>query len=82
MKSITMVGSVPQSASAGGCRVEVVCQLLESVRTNAHGGAGSSAKASTAQLTVIIPSWSSMKRTKVACAISDQMILTESRRTP
>jgi hypothetical protein len=33
-------------------------------------------------LTVIIPSWSSMKRTKVACAISDQMILTESRRTP
>jgi hypothetical protein len=30
-KSITVVGSVPQSASAGGCRVEVVCQLLESV---------------------------------------------------
>jgi len=50
--------------------------------TGAPGGAGSSAKASTARLTVIIRSWSAMKRTKVACAISDQMILTGSRRTP
>ena len=33
-------------------------------------------------LTAIIPAWSAMKRTKVACAISDQMILTGSRRTP
>ena len=39
-------------------------------------------KASTAQLTAIISAWSAMKRTKVACAISDQMILTGSRRTP
>jgi hypothetical protein len=46
------------------------------------GGAGSSAKTSTARLTVIIPSGSAMKRTKVAYAISDQMILTGSRRTP
>jgi hypothetical protein len=29
-------------------------------------GAGSSAKASTARLTAIIPAWSAMKRTKVA----------------
>ena len=49
---------------------------------NAPRGAGSSAKASTARLTAIIPAWSAMKRTKVACAISDQMILTGSCRTP
>ena len=39
-------------------------------------------EASTARLTAIIPAWSSMKRTKVACAVSDQMILIGSRRTP
>jgi hypothetical protein len=44
-------------------------------------GAGPSAKASTARLTAIISAWSAMKRTKVACAISDQMILTGCRRT-
>ena len=49
---------------------------------DAPGGAGSSAKAFTARLTAIIPAWSAMKRTKVACAILDQMILTGSRRTP
>jgi hypothetical protein len=48
----------------------------------ARRGAGSSAKAFTARLTAIIPAWSAMKRTKVACAISDQVILTRSRRTP
>jgi hypothetical protein len=32
--------------------------------------------------TAIIPAWSAIKRTKVACAISDQMILSRSRRTP
>ena len=49
---------------------------------NAPGGAGSSANASTARLMAIISAWSAMKRTKVACAISDQVILTGSRRTP
>ena len=39
-------------------------------------------KASTARLTAIIVAWSAMKRTKFACAVSDQMILTGSRRTP
>ena len=100
-------------------RVEVVCQLLESVggglypayphdgdqvpfdlvqhpvgadaqpavatpdeRARRRRIAGSSAKASTARLTAIIPALSAMKRRKVACAISDQMILTGSRRTP
>jgi hypothetical protein len=43
---------------------------------------GSSAKASTARLTAVISVWSARKRTKVACAISDQMILTGGRRTP
>ena len=33
-------------------------------------------------MTAIIPAWSAMKRTKVACAVSDQMILTGGRRTP
>ena len=41
-------------------------RLRQAPRTNAPGGAGSSAKASTARLTAIIPAWSAMKRTKVA----------------
>ena len=66
--------------SFGG--VEPVSDPRAVPRTNAPRGAGSSAKAATARLTAIISAWSAMKRTKVACAISDQMILTGSRRTP
>jgi hypothetical protein len=62
--------------------VRTDAQPAVGARTNAPGGAGSSAKASTARLTAIISAWSAMKRTKVACAISDQVILTGSRRTP
>jgi hypothetical protein len=50
-----------------------LCQPLKSV------GGGFTRSIRT---TAIIPAWSAMKRTKVACAVSDQVTFTGSRRTP